>query len=195
MDQYTLKISQEVDKKIQEMKSDVEKSSYEEGMKLAKSEIEKQFRNNFEQQVSDLTNFVNFVKQQQHEVLMNNRKDVLKIIQLVLHWILQKEVKVDYVDKILPMILNHVQENQKIMIKVDPVTFDNFRNANTLLSEKFSSFKDIKVVVDDHISHPGVIVETDSNLYDATYTAQLQLVDELFSSLMESKSGSNITES
>ncbi len=194
-EQYNLKIEEEVQKRIEKLKSDTTKKSYEHAIKMAKTEIESQFLKNFEQQVSDLTNYVAFIKEQQRDILLQSKKDVLKILQLVVQWILQKEVKVDYVEKILPIILNQVQDNQKILIKVDPATFETLQGADNLISQKFTSFKDIKLISDDHIPHPGVMVETDSNIFDATYDAQLKLVEDIFSNISESMRGSSTSES
>lgn len=194
IDQYNIKIAEEVEKRVQKLKSEVTRKSYEHAIKMAKNEIEDQFSKNFNQQVSDLTQFVDFVKEQQNAILNKSKKDVLKIIQLVVHWVIQKEVKIDYVENLLPLILSKVQENQKILVKVDAQTYGHLQNAENLLSNKFSIFKDIKVIMDEHITYPGVIVETDSNIFDASAEAQNQLIENLFSSLMESQSGSNSSE-
>ena len=195
LDQYNIKIQQEVDKKVELIKSQVTRKSYEHAIRMAKTEIEDQFAKNFDQQVADLTNFVNFIKEQQREIIAGSKRDVLKIVQLVVQWVLQREVKLDYIDNLLPLILNQVQENQKILIKVDPKTYDYLQNADNLLTTKFSSFTDIKVILDEHISHPGVIVETNSNVFDATQAAQQELINNIFSNLVESQNGSNSSES
>lgn len=195
VDQYNLKIAEEVQKKIDLIKLEVSKKAYEEGLSRAKEEIEAQFKVNFEQQVTDLTNFVDFVKEQQKEVLERSKKDLLKIIQQLTHWILQRELNVDYVTNLLPMILSKVQDGQKILIKVDTITFEKLKTADHILQTKFSSFKNLRVITDEHITHPGVVVETDSNIFDATQDAQKQLIDSLFSNLLESNSGSNTSES
>ena len=194
VDQYNAKIAEEVEKRVKELRSEIAKKSYDHAIRLAKSEIEEQFAKNFEQQVLDLTNFVDFVKQQQDDILVQGKKDVLKIIQLVVQWVIQREVKVDYVDSLLPLILSKVQESQKVLVKVDSKTYEYLQNADNLLSKKFTNFKSIKVILDEHISYPGVVVETDSNIFDASTEAQKQLIENLFSSLMESHSGSNSSE-
>jgi len=195
VDQYNFKIEQEVERRIEQLQAEVTQKSYEHAIKIAKTEVENQFLKNFEQQITDLTTYVAFIKKQQKEILLQSKKDVIKILQLVMQWILQKEVKVDYVEKILPVILNHVQDGQKILIKVDLTTFETLQGADALISQKFSSFKDIKIIPDDRIPHPGVIVETDSNIFDATYDAQLKLIEDIFSNLTESIRGSSAAES
>lgn len=195
VDQHNIKIAQEVQKNVDLIKSDIIQKAYEEGLGRAKEEIEAQFKQNFEQQVTDLTNFVDFIKKQQQEILDRSKKDLLKIIHQLTHWILQRELNIDYVSNLLPLILGKIQEGQKILVKVDSTTYQTLKDADHVLQTKFSSFKDLRVIVDDHITYPGVIVETDSNIFNATQEAQKQLIDSLFSNLLESSSGSNTSES
>lgn len=190
-DQYNIKIEEEVQKKILEIKEQISSEAYNEGLSRAKEEIELQFKTNFEQQVNDLIHFVEFVKKNQNEVLEKSKKDLLKVVQLLTHWILQKELNIDYVDKLIPLILTKVQEGQKILIKVDTKSFETLKEGDNLLQTKFSSFKNLRLLVDEHITHPGVIIETDSNIFDATQEAQKELIDSVFSSLMEQDRGSN----
>lgn len=195
VEQYNLKIDDLVARKLEMLKEEVMQKAYLEGLSKAKQEIESQFKENFEQQVIDLTGYVDFVKQQQKEVINKSKKDILKIVQMVTHWILQKEINTDYATHLIPLILNKVQDEQNIVIKVDVKSYEKLSDADSIIKTKFQTFKGLKIIPDEHITFPGVVIETDSNIFDATQEAQKQLIENLFSSLMESSSGSNNSES
>lgn len=191
---FEKKVQEELNKSIKSVKKTAYDDAYRLGLQNAKNEIEGQFLKQFEEQVNDLKNFTSFIKKNQHEILELNRKEILRMIQLVCHWVLQKELNTDFVENMLPVILSKIQETNKIVIKVDPLTYEKLQNANELLQSKYDGFKDLKVVSDDHITHPGVVVESESNIFDATQETLKNKINDLFNTLTESSNGSGTSE-
>lgn len=193
-DLFYKRLDSEVATKIDQIKKLAFEQAYNEGLSKAKETIEQQFLKNFEQQVSDLTAFVEFVKSHQEKILENNRREVLKIIQSVCHWVLQKEVDVTYAERIIPLMLSKVQGTSKIVLKVDPKSYEHLKGANELILTKFESFKDFKVIPDEHITFPGVVVESEASILDATQESLKKIIDDLFNTLTESANGTSSSE-
>lgn len=191
---FEKKLEEELAKSLKNVKKAAYDDAYRHGLQVAKNEIENQFLSQFDDQLKELKHFAAFIKKHQSEILEQNKKEILKIVHLVCSWILHKECNTDYVERILPVILSKVQETSKIIIKVDPKTYQDLQNANNFLQNKYSDFKDLRVISDDHITHPGVIVESESNIFDASQETLKAKINDIFNVITESSNGSGTSE-
>ena len=160
---------------------------YEEGLKKAREEVEREYLEKFSGLAGVIETFGKKLEQNFSELVSLNEPRMIRIWTEMLRRMLYKQVELDpdTIDTVLSELLSRLSDKNQILIYVSP---DDMKHLEGELDSKFREalrgVKKLELKSDSNIEPGSCIVETGLGIYDARWKTQMSqiesVVDEIF---------------
>lgn len=179
------RIQDEVEKRVEKIKDEAFKKGYESGILKGKEEVFNQTRKETEEKLDSLVEMVNEVLAFKDKAFVQQRHDILKMVQTLTKWIILRELKGDddYLNRLLEKLIMEMQTKSNLLVKVSKDSFEQMPDVLEHLERKIGELKNVRVEIDYEIKDGGIILESDNGIINGTLDQQLSGLDKLFVSV------------
>lgn len=180
-------IQKRVNKKIEEVKSVAEEEGLKLGQEKSYQEYSEKLQKEIDEKLEILNQNIDEVLNYKENVIREEKSKIYDLINTLCRWVVLKELKEDgeYIKRLLDKVLRDLEENGKVLVKVSRSRFAEMPELFDRIEEKFKDKHKIRVEVDDDLTDHGIILESESNLIDASLETQLETISKIIAEANE----------
>lgn len=177
---HEVKIAEEVEKRLTEMKE----QARQEGFELGMIEGERQAKDEFNLKALPVfSKFQQVLKQFEHakdEIYFANEQFLIQLVFQVAKQVTLKEIKTDpeYVKNLCTLLVEKIGAKDHVRIKIGRDDFTQVEAIRDYLKTKFVDLKNIQIDVSDEFINGGCKVETDLARINASVDTQLSMIKQ-----------------
>ena len=175
------------DKAREQAISEGQVRGYEEGLKKAREEVEREYLEKYSALAGVIDNLGKKLESDFAELVKLNEPRMIRIWTEMLRRMLyrQVELKPDTIDTVLSELLSRLSDKNQILIYVSPDDMKHLEGElDTKFREALRGTKKLELKSDPNIENGSCIVETGLGVYDARWKTQMtqveSVVDEIF---------------
>ena len=178
-------IREEIEKGLASIKETAFEQGYNDGWESGKKKVIEDTEEKVEANIKRLKSIVEEVLNYRVEVLVKEKEKVHRLINSLIKWLFLKELKGDgeYIGRVLDRLILESKSKSNILIKVDRNNFDKMPEILSHIENKMGEINNSRVEVDYDIEGPGIILDTENGIIDATLKEQFKALDKLFGSV------------
>ncbi|MDH4467611.1 MAG: FliH/SctL family protein [Bacteriovoracaceae bacterium] len=178
-------IHEKVEKKIKEIESQYKERGHNEGLELARQEIQLELSKSVKAKLDDIDEMVQEIMSLRKKIMEESFSDMLKTLQLISKWMVYKTMDQESILLLMKRAFHEIGTEQNILIKLDKENYLRKEDVLRSLIEEFGELKHIRFVCDEKQIRPGFQIELDNVLVDASFESQMQRIDLLFEKMRE----------
>ncbi len=175
-------IQREVSRIVEEIEEDARKKGYEDGLAQGKEDVYSETRMATEEKLESLTTMINEVLTTQQNIIKKQKDEAFTIIRNLTKWIILRELKDDgkYIERLLEKLILEMQTKTNLLIQVNKAHFEMMPEVLQVVQEKLGTLTNVRVEVDYDIDGPGLIINSDNGIINATLDQQLDSLNKIF---------------
>lgn len=179
------RIEDEVQRRVDAIREEAFKSGIDEGIQTGRQEVFDQTRIATDEKLTALTAMVTEVLNTQVKLVENQKTQIYEMVRNLTKWIILRELKDDgkYIHRLLEKLIQEMQIKSNLLIHVDQKNFENMPDVLEAVQEKLGALENVRVETDFDIDGPGIILESDNGIINATMFEQIKSLDKLFASV------------
>ena len=165
-----------------------QKLGYEEGLKKARQEVEKEYLDKFSGLAGVLENIGKKLNENLSELINLNEPLMIRIWTEMLRKMLFRQVELnpDTIDSVLNELLSRLSDKNQILIYVSPNDKTKLdAELDTKFREALRGTKSVEVKADPNIEDGSCIVETGLGVYDARWKTQLSQIESVVDGIFQ----------
>jgi flagellar assembly protein FliH len=176
------KFQQEVNNRLKKIEKENFEKAYEEGLKIAKEEVKKEFEAEFSKKIESLNEILKNALDLRDEIFEDQKGQIIFLIKSLTKWVIMRELTDDgkYLEKLLEKLLTEIQAKQNFVIQVSQKDFDKMPEIIKTIEQKMGEFKNSRLAVDFDLPENGIVIDSENGMIKATLEGQFTVLDEIF---------------
>jgi len=177
-----IRISEEVNKRVALIKEEAYKAGHEQGMEHGRAEILEQMSVEVEEKLSYFTQMIHEVLALKTQIIENQKKEIYTMMKNLVKWILLRELKDDgeYINRLLEKIIIEIGSKEHLLIQVNEANFKAMPEVLEMIQKKLGELTNIRVEIDYSMERPGIILDSQNGIINASLDQQFANLDKLF---------------
>lgn len=178
-----------VDKKVEQRLNEMREAAYSEGLKQGRnqgSEVAlKEATVKHQEQIRQIETLILDLTAQCQARLENQKYEIYETSKRLLKWLVLKEVGDDsYLLKLLEKLILEMNQRQGLIIRVRPADFPAMPSLIEEIEKRLGQLPNVRVEPNPEMTGPGIILETENGILDASTEALMQTIDKLYESVV-----------
>jgi flagellar assembly protein FliH len=176
------KFQQEVNNRLKKIEKEYIDKAYEEGLKIAREEVKKEFEIEFSKKIESLNEMLKSALDLRDEIFENQKGQIIFLIKSLTKWVIMRELTDDgkYLEKLLEKLLTEIQAKQNFIIQVSQKDFEKMPEIIKIIEQKMGEFKNSRLAVDFDLAENAIIIDSENGMIKATLEGQFAVLDEIF---------------
>ena len=172
----------EITNRLKIIEKEYIKRAYEEGLKIARTDLSKEFEEEVGKKLDSLTEMLRNALSLRDEIFRDQKDQIIFLIKSLTKWVIIKELKDDgrYLEKLLEKLIEEIQAKQNFVIQVSQKDFEKTTEILKNLEKKMGEFKNSRVIVDYDLPENGIVIDSENGMIKSTLDGQFKVLDELF---------------
>jgi flagellar assembly protein FliH len=184
-DDLEARINQQVEKRLKETREAAYREGLEKGRMEGADAALQEAMAQHEKQIVAVEEMVTQLQAQCDERLNAHRHDIYETSKRLLKWLVLKEVKDDgYVPKLLEKLVLELNQRTSLIIRVNQEQFAAMPAIVEALEKRIGNLPNVRIEPAMEMSGPGLILETENGILDASPEALMQTIDKLYESVV-----------
>lgn len=180
-DDFELRVAQEVNKRVEE----IYQKAFEQGVAAGREEGINQVLAQKSTQLNEVVQVVSELtqdfKNQLENATLNHKTEILKFVNQFSKWVLAKEINTkDYLSHLLEKLLHELNVRRNIIIRVNESSYQFMPDIIANLEAKLGALSNVRVEISQEMQHPGIIVESENGIVDASLENIFTKFDRFF---------------
>lgn len=178
---YEKRVNSEISTRMKVIKGDAYNEGFNTGKEEGYKEAFEQAKLQFDQKVEELGSLIEGLVAQSEEVLVENKKNIYRMVKNLTKWVLLKEISDEsYLPKLLEKLVYEMNTKNNLVIRVNSRNFDEMPGVIEKVEEKIGQLKNSRLEIELDLDKPGIILETENGIIDGSIEAQFASIDKLF---------------
>lgn len=184
--EYQERVQREVDSRVQKIQEEAYRAGFQQGIEEGREEIFNQTRHEVEAKLEDFSSMISEVLNTYDHILLNQKKDVYRLIKNLTKWMTLKELAEDgkYLERLLEKLLLEIQSRNNLLIQINMDDFQKMPEVLQVVQSRLGEMKNVRVEVDPAIETRGMILESENGIINASLEEQFKGLDKLFEQVL-----------
>ncbi len=177
-----VRIAEEVEKRVALIKEEAYLAGREQGIEQGRAEILEQMSVEVEEKIAYFTEMIHEVLAMKTEIIERQKREVFLMMRNLVKWIILRELKEDgqYINRLLEKLIIEIGSKEHLLIQVDEKSFEAMPEVLEILQKKLGEFTNVRVEVDYSMDRPGIILDSQNGIINATLDQQFENLSKLF---------------
>lgn len=179
------KIQEEVARKVELLREEVERKGYEDGVIRGREEVYEQTKEEASQKIEILTHLIGDVLSLKEKIFKQQKDELVDLLKVVAKWVTLKELKNDdnYLERLLEKLIHEMQSKNNLQVKVSANDFKQMPEVLAAVEEKLGGLDNVRLEIDQDNLEGGIILQSDNGIIKASIQDQFNEIDRLFTHL------------
>lgn len=180
-----IRIAEEVEKRIALIKEEAYQAGREQGIEQGREEILQQMSVEVEEKIAYFTEMIHEVLAMKTEIIERQKREIFVMMRNLVKWIILRELKEDgqYINRLLEKLVVEIGSKEHLLIQVDEKSFEAMPEVLEILQRKLGEFTNVRVEIDYSMERPGIILDSQNGIINASLDQQFANLDKLFESV------------
>jgi len=172
----------EVSRKLETIKEEEKKKSYEEGKKLAYADSIEKFNEDATRKIEILDGVLNEIISFKPKLLKEQLDELYEFFKTSIKWVLQREIKddKDYVKRLILRMIQEFDEKAFLTIKISHAIAESHPELFDNIEKNLSGRHQYRLEIDHTLTNSGVQLETDTAILNGSLESQFEIIDKIF---------------
>lgn len=177
-----IRISEEVEKRVALIREEAFMAGRQEGIDQGRAEILEQMSVEVEEKIAYLTEMIHEVLAMKTEIIENQKREIFVMMRNLVKWVILRELGEDgqYINRLLEKLVVEIGSREHLLIQVDEKSFEAMPEVLAVLQKKLGEFTNVRVEVDYSMDRPGIILDSQNGIINASLDQQFENLDKLF---------------
>ncbi|MFI5390343.1 MAG: FliH/SctL family protein [Bacteriovoracales bacterium] len=187
------KYQKEISNRLKIIEKDAIKKGHEEGLKIAKEEITREFQAEVEKKIETLNEMLKSSLSLREQIYNTQKDQMLFLIKSLTKWVILRELKDDgkYLERLLEQLFLEIQTQQNFVVQVNQKDYEKMPEIMKILEQKLGEFKNSRVVIDFELPENGVVIDSKIGMIKSTLEGQFAVLDQIFGNTLTDNKDSN----
>lgn len=191
-DDFEMIVNEEVERRVARIIEEKEREGFSRGLTQGELKATQDASMRLDQEINNFCEDLNKILSESHLIYEKHRDNILNIVKKLTKWTTLQEVKNDsYLEMLLSKLFSEIKEKSHLIIRMNPQDYQKIKNLMPIFESKIGPFPHLKLEQDEAITSPGIILESDHSLIDATIENQLEAIERSVDSLGVESHGNN----
>ncbi len=180
-----IRIAEEVEKRIALIKEEAYQAGREQGIEQGREEILQQMSVEVEEKIAYFTEMIHEVLAMKTEIIERQKREIFVMMRNLVKWIILRELKEDgqYINRLLEKLVVEIGSKEHLLIQVDEKSFEAMPEVLEILQRKLGELTNVRVEIDYSMDRPGIILDSQNGIINASLDQQFANLDKLFESV------------
>lgn len=180
-DDLEARVSAEVNRRVEE----IYQQAFEQGMEAGRQEGMRQIHEIEGGKVQEVADEIQHLMEQfNHQIslaTLNHKNEVLKFVKQFSKWVLTKEInEKEYLTGLLEKLLHELNTRRNMIIRVNESSYKLMPEIISALESRLGSLSNVRIEVSSEMNYPGLIVESENGIVDASLENTFAKFDRFF---------------
>ncbi|MBT3235219.1 MAG: hypothetical protein HN353_04655 [Bdellovibrionales bacterium] len=183
--EYQERVKYEVACRVAKIEEEAFNRGHQQGIASGREEIFAQTKAVAEEKIGFLSMMISEVIRKEEELIANQKQQIYQLVRNLTKWVILRELSDDgeYLHRLLEKVLLELQAKRDVLIKVKHSDFDKMPEVLEALQSKLGDISNVRVELDYGLEGPGIIVESENGIINASLPKQFNALDKLFESV------------
>lgn len=176
------RIAEEVSKRVALIKEEAYQEGLALGQEQGRAEILEQMSFEVEEKLSYFTGMIHEVLALKVQIAEQQKKEIFTMMKNLVKWVLLRELKEDgaYVERLLEKLIIEMGSKEHLLIHVSESHFAQMPEVLEIVQKKLGALTNVRVEVDYEMDGPGLILESQNGIINASLKQQFENLEKLF---------------
>lgn len=175
------RVAAEVERRVQEIYQKAFDQGLREGREEGVNQIQMEQSCDVSKVSEELTSLLEQFKNQVELNTHQHKSEIIKFTKQFSKWVLLKEInEKEYLAHLLEKILHELNARRNMIIRVNQSSYKIMPEVISQLESKLGAFSNVRLEVMDGMEHPGIILESENGIVDASLENVFSKLDRFF---------------
>lgn len=175
------RVAAEVERRVQE----IYQKAFDQGVAEGRAEGIDQIKAETAEKMSflgnDIFQLLSDFKAQIEVAGHDHRNEMIKFVKQFSKWVLLKEMdEKEYLSRLLEKLLHELNARRNMIIRVNEGSYSYMPDIVAHLESKLGAFSNVRIEVSNDMNYPGVILESENGIIDASLENIFSKLDRFF---------------
>lgn len=181
---YEQAVEQEVQRRLSQAVEQAKEEGFQTGHQEGYTKAYQEAMAKLDDKVEDFVDTLNNLNEQCHKVLTENKQNAFEMIKNLTKWVSLKEVSDEgYLGRLLEKLILEINTKSNLVVRVSQESFKHMPEVIERVESKMGSLINVRVEVDLDQDAPGIILESENGIIDASMDAQMASLEKIFESV------------
>lgn len=181
---YAQAIEEEVQARLRAAVEQARQEGYRAGHEEGYAKAYAEAMGKLDGKIDDFAEMIGTLKEQCHKVLSENKTDAYKMIKSLTQWISLKEVSDEgYLERLLEKLILEMNTKNNLVVRVSQDAFKHLPEAVERVEKRLGQLSNIRIEADLDMQGPGIVLESENGIIDASLKSQMAALDKIFESV------------
>lgn len=173
-------VKDEIDAQLAMIKDQAYQEGFNKGKEIGAQNMEQELRNYINERKNELDEFMQMILADRNLWLEEHKNDVIRMVNDLVKWVLQREFDGEYVSRLFTVMLNEFDKCHSMTIKLDAKSYVEKNKIITILQKEEFKIQHFKVEQDDKLKFPSLVIESDGLMIDGNIESKWKILDNIF---------------